>query len=361
MKNFIKWSILVLVVVTACQSGEVEEPIIPPTPETMYFPPLTGSTWETVSPLSLQWNIAGEQDLFNYLEDKGTKSFIILKKGRIVYEKYFNGQTASDNWLWFSAAKTLTATTIGVAQQEGLMDIHNKSSDYLGVGWTSMTTAQEDAITIKHQLSMSSGLDETIDWGCYDPSCFVYKAAPDTRWAYHQGAYTILQEAVTNATGQSFESYFADKIRNPIGMEGDWFVFNDYHLYRSTARSMARFGLLILNEGTWDGNSILTDSNYFNEMTNTSQDMNKSYGYLWWLNGKASSMTVGEQTVYPGYLVPNAPADMYCALGYEDQKIYVVPSQELVIIRMGNDAGGSNLAGSGFDNVLWGKINAVIN
>jgi len=360
MKNLKLIVLLALALNWSCSSDDIETTPLPSAPETMYFPPIMGNQWETVSAAVLGWDTSNEQQLFDYLAAKGTKSFMVLKKGRIVYEKYFNGQTATDNWIWFSAAKTLTAATIGIAQQEGLLGIDDTMTSHLGTGWTAMTTARENVITIKHHLSMSSGLDETIDWGCFDPSCFQYKADPGTRWTYHQGAYTILQDVVTNAANTPFESYFATKLKNPIGMNGSWFVLNEYHLYKSTARSMSRFGLLMLNGGVWDGNAILTDVNYFEEMTNTSQQMNKSYGYLWWLNGKTSSMSTGSQDVYPGYLIPNAPADMFCALGYADQKIYVVPSKDLVIIRQGQDAGGSNLAGSGFDNILWNKINQVI-
>jgi hypothetical protein len=73
-------------------------------------------------------------------------------------------------------------------------------------------------------------------------------------------------------------------------------------------------------------------------------------------------MIPGEQTVYPGSLIPNAPADMYAAMGAADQRIYVVPSKKMVIIRMGvaSDPSNPNFAVSGFDNVLWEKINAVI-
>ena len=124
---------------------------------------------------------------------------------------------------------------------------------------------------------------------------------------------------------------------------------------------MARFGLLLLNKGKWDQTPILSDTNYFNSQINTSQNFNLSYGYLTWLNGKASRMVPTLQTIFPGMLIPNAPADMYCALGKNDQKIYVVPSQNLVVIRMGNAAGGSSLAVSGFDNELWGKLKTIIN
>ena len=74
-------------------------------------------------------------------------------------------------------------------------------------------------------------------------------------------------------------------------------------------------------------------------------------------------MIPNEQTVYQDFLVPNAPADMYAAMGAKDQRIYVIPSKKMVVIRMGDasDPVNPNFAVSGFDNDLWGKINAVIN
>jgi hypothetical protein len=95
-------------------------------------------------------------------------------------------------------------------------------------------------------------------------------------------------------------------------------------------------------------------------MVSTSQNLNLSYGYLTWLNGKSSSMVPGFQTVFPVQLIPNAPGDLYAALGKNDQKVYVVPSQNLVIIRMGNAAGTPQFAVSGFDNELWGKLRLII-
>ena len=125
---------------------------------------------------------------------------------------------------------------------------------------------------------------------------------------------------------------------------------------------MARFGLLALNKGKWNNEQIINES-YFNESVSTSQSINPSYGYLWWLNGKTSFRIPNEQNVYQGFLVPNAPADMYAAMGAKDQRIYVIPSKKMVVIRMGDasDPVHPNFAVSGFDNELWGKINAVIN
>ena len=143
-------------------------------------------------------------------------------------------------------------------------------------------------------------------------------------------------------------------------MNGLWIKTGYNNVYYSSARSMARFGLLLLNKGKWDQTSILSDTTYFNSQVNTSQNLNLSYGYLTWLNGKASYRLPSLQVVFPGMMTPNAPVDMYAALGKNDQKIYGVPSQHLVVICMGEASGNAQLAFSSFDNELWGKLKNVI-
>jgi len=93
-------------------------------------------------------------------------------------------------------------------------------------------------------------------------------------------------------------------------------------------------------------------------MTNTSQTFNKSYGYLWWLNGKASTMIPGSQFVFPTKLIPNAPNDLFCALGKNDQKIYVIPSTKMVVIRVG-ESPYINDALSPYDTLIWSYINKL--
>lgn len=334
----------------------------PPVSAPLYFPPVGGTEWQTTTSSSLGWNETAITDLYTYLQSKNTKAFIVLKNGKIVLEKYFGSFTADSIWYWASAGKTMTAMLVGIAQQEGRLNINNKTSQYLGTGWTSLPLAKENLITIRHQLTMTTGLDDGVpDDHCTLPSCLVYKADAGTRWAYHNAPYTLLDKVVENATGQSYNAYFQAKIRDRIGMNGIWFAGTGYdNVYYSNPRSMARFGLLLLNKGKWDQTTILSDTSYFNTQINTSQNLNLSYGYLTWLNGKASYMLPTLQTVFNGPLVPNAPADMFSALGKNDQKIYVVPSQKLVVIRMGESAGNIQLALSSFDNELWGKLKTVI-
>lgn len=349
----------------AC-STDGNDPILSdsePAPTGMYFPPHDGTEWETVEPEQLGWNGNNLRGLYEFLERNGTKGFIVLKEGRIVVEKYFNGHGPDVKWTWFSAAKSLTATFVGVAQDEGFLNINNPTSDYLGDNWSTLPQEQERSITVRHHLSMSTGLTENIDnpvaWICTLPACMTYTADPDTRWAYHQGAFTLLQEMVSKNTGMTFQDYCKSKVGDRIGLDGTWSRQLGLNIYNSTSRGMARFGLLALNKGVWDQN-IIVNTSYFDNMISPSQNLNKSYGYLWWLNGKESHMGTNSQDIVSGSLIPNAPDDLFAALGANDQKIYVVPSKNLVVIRCGESAGTQQLGLSSFDNELWGQLNAVM-
>jgi CubicO group peptidase (beta-lactamase class C family) len=325
--------------------------------QNLYFPPITGNTWDTLSPNTLGWCSNRIDSLYDYLETKNTKAFILLKEGKIVLEKYFGSFTQDSLWYWASAGKTLTAFTVGIAQQEGFLSIYDTTSHYLGSGWTSCTSDKEEKISIFNQLTMTSGLDDGVpDHYCTLPSCLQYLADAGTRWAYHNGPYTLLDGVIQSATGQTLNNYVTQKIKNPTGITGAFYPSGYNNVFVSKARSMARFGLLMLNKGKWNSTAIITDTTFFNQMVNTSQNFNLSYGYLWWLNGKSSFMVPGFQFTFPGSLFPNAPADMYAALGKNGQIINVVPSQNIVLVRMG-DAPGVGEVPVMFNDTVWIKIN----
>jgi CubicO group peptidase (beta-lactamase class C family) len=348
--------LLTSICLLSCEKNTTDTPT--PLPEAMYFPENTGTTWETKSSTSLGWNQANIQPLKDYLQQKGTKSFIILVNGRIVMEEYFNGHNATATWEWNSAGKTLVTSVTGIAQQEGLLNINTKVSQYIGNGWTNAPQAKEDLITPRHLLTMTSGLNDANQLVL--PSNLTYVADAGTRWSYHN-VFQKLMDVVGGASGQTYDSYFNTKLKNKIGMEGFWNYGIIFKIYHSNARSMAKFGLLALNKGKWKDEQLINET-YFNQSISTSQNINPAYGYMWWLNGKNTFMLPGGQTNYTGLLVPNAPADMYAAMGASDQRIYVVPSKNMVVVRMGEASNPSNpvFALSGFDDILWSKINAVI-
>lgn len=358
MKNLLIVSFFVLF---ACSKKEEPQPA-----NELYFPP-SGSNWESVTPASLGWDESKIPDLKTFLASSNSRALIVLKDGKIVIEEYSGKQlanttlnfTASSNWYWASAGKTLTSALVGIANGEGKINFDAKSSDYLGTGWTNLTATQESKITIRHQLTMTTGLDDGVpNPDCTAKLCLTYKADPGTRWAYHNAPYTLLDGVIANATGKTLNTYVVEQIQLKIGMDGQYLKTGDNNIYYSTPRSMARFGLLLLNKGKWEQTQIIPDS-YYTQMTTSSQDINVSYAYLTWLNGKTSYRIPTSQVLFPGALSPNAPADMVAAMGKNGQIVNIVPSKNIVVVRMGDDP-GTSLVPFLFQDDLWKKLSLII-
>jgi CubicO group peptidase (beta-lactamase class C family) len=123
---------------------------------------------------------------------------------------------------------------------------------------------------------------------------------------------------------------------------------------------MARFGLLVLNKGKWNQTKVLSDENYYRQMVNTSQNLNRSYGYLWWLNGKESIIFPSLPNSFNTSLSENAPNDLFAGMGKNGQFVEIIPSKNFVVIRMGEAPDGS-LVPISFHNEMWEKIKLVIN
>ena len=367
-REIMKYSILIVLILFVLGCNKDDDNIInPPVESTLYFPPLNSDEWESKSPSELGWDISDLDGLLTYLEDNNTRAFIVLKDGKIVIEEYFGNNILDTSpfdrntqWYWASAGKTLTATLVGIAQQEGLLNIHNATSTYLGNDWTSLTSDKEDMITVKNQLTMTTGLEYNVsDLDCTLPSCLTYRADAGQQWFYHNAPYTLLEKVVENASGIDFNDYTNQKVESVIGMNGQWISQAYNNVYWSTARDMARFGLFILNKGKWSNTDVLSDAEYYEQMVNTTQSLNLSYGYLWWLNGKESIIFPGLPNSFDVPLSDNAPIDLFAGMGKNGQFVEVIPSKNLVIIRMGETPDGS-LVPITFHNEMWEKINLVI-
>ncbi len=369
-----RYLILLLIIQFSCDSSdeptpddtEIPEEEIPSSTD-LYFPPTNSGDWETLSVESLGWDTSIISDIDDFVSSTNTRAFLILKNGRIVYEKY-DGENLLETesfskesyWYWASAAKTLKSFLIGRAESQNLLSLDDPSNTYLGTGWSSLTSEQESQITIRNHLTMTTGLDYTVDNpDCFAPECLQYLDDPGNRWFYHNGPYTLLAEVVEGAVGTTFDSYFASQLANKIGMEGFWQYNGDNHAFYSPARSMARFGLLVMAEGKWDGVDVLANDSFYSEMKNTSQSLNPSYGYLWWLNGKGSFVPPGLTVSVAGDITPEAPDEMFAAMGKNGQLINIVPSQQLVVVRMGDDP-DEGLVPFTFQDALWGLLSDLI-
>ncbi|MFZ4741426.1 MAG: serine hydrolase [Bacteroidales bacterium] len=330
--------------------------------QSLYFPPISNAAhWDTVSPATLGWCVSKIDSLYNYLQQENTKGFIVLKDGKIVLEKYFGSFTKDSLWYWASAGKTITSFLVGKAQEESYLSISDSSSKYLGTGWTNCTPAQERNIKIRHQLTMTSGLDDGVpDNHCTLDTCLNYLADAGSRWAYHNAAYTLLEKVITTATGLPINNYTYSRLSSKTGITGLWYTIDYDNVFFSTVRNMSRFGLLFQNKCIWNSDTLLHDTAYINQMTNTSQTINQSYGYLWWLGGKSSFMAPGTQFVFPGSYAPNAPADMFAGIGKNGQIVSISRSKALVVVRMGDAP--TNLGEVPFllCDQIWQKLNEVM-
>ncbi|MEL6720718.1 MAG: serine hydrolase [Bacteroidota bacterium] len=363
-----RYFLLILVgLFMACDKIEDLPPVDIEENTELYFPPTSNDNWENAIMEDLNWNVEEAENLYNFLEDNGTRAFIVLKDGKIIIEEYWGNNilntapfTKNTKWYWASAGKTLTAFLVGLAQQDDLLNIQDKTSDYLGKNWTNSPIEKENLITIRHQLTMTTGLDyEVEDIHCTEANCLNYKADAGTQWFYHNAPYTLLEQVVSNAAGMDYNKFTDEQLGSKIGMSGTWRESGFNNVYWSTARDAARFGLLIMNKGKWEDTSILTDKKYYEDMVNTSQELNPSYGYLWWLNGKESIIFPSLPNSFPTPLASNAPTDLVAAMGKNGQFIEIVPSQNLVIIRMGQ-APDDGLVPIEFHDQMWEKISDLI-
>ena len=323
-----------------------------------YFPPHPGNAWETTPPAELGWCQDSIDALYDFLDAHDTRAFLVVKNGQMVLERYFGTFGRDDWWYWASAGKTLTAFMVGQAQEQGLLNTQDAVSRHLGVGWTAMPPALEAEVRVVHQLTMTTGFDDrTGNVDCTDDSCLTYLAEPGTRWAYHNAPYTLLSRVLEAAGGATLNSFFQQNTANRLGMRGAWVQSGYNRVYWSDARSVARFGLMVLNEGVWEQDTLMRDTTYFRQMIRPSQAFNPAYGYLWWLNGQNGYMIPRVRLSFPGLIIPSAPADLLAGLGSNDQKLYVVPSENMVVVRLGGAADAlPPLAVSSFDADLWQRL-----
>lgn len=340
-------------------------------PPKLYWP--RGNDWESRTPKDAGIDAAGIEDAANYAAEHNSTGLVILRGGRIITEKYWKDWTQETAHPIFSSSKSITSALVGMAIEEGkLRSVHQTASDFV----TAWKDAQKKSITLRHMLTMTSGIKNTPGSVKAEVDAFEETAAlpvehkPGEVWAYNTPVYRMLIRVLEIASNQSIDQYTQRKLSGPLGMsQSKWDCGpapngkTNCTWYRSSLRDMSRFGLLVLRNGKWESKELISAS-FLKEATSTSQELNESYGYLWWLNGKASYKLPGGGggAAQSGLLWPDCPPDAFGALGAQDKKIYVVPSLDLVVSRHGGSAGVARTPGaegggrSSFDNELLGRI-----
>jgi CubicO group peptidase (beta-lactamase class C family) len=324
-----------------------------------------GDEWEEIDPEAAGFDPVVLDDLAAEAEANASNCLVVTRRGRLVGEWYWNGTDDSTAQEVFSATKSYASTLVGIAEADGDLDIDNPASEYIPE-WRDTESAD---VTVKNLLSNDSGRhwDPQTDYqgllSAADRSGFAIDlsqdAPPGETWAYNNSAIQTLDAVVEAATGQQPAVYAEERLFGPIGMANSEMTTdgagntNMFFGLRSTCRDMARFGHLFLQKGTWDGTEVVPDAWVEEATGQPSQDIAASYGYLWWLNrpgalGNPAGITTQDDAAAaePSQMAPDAPQDMYWALGLGGQVIQVDPGSETVVVRLG-EAGGQATYGAG--------------
>jgi CubicO group peptidase (beta-lactamase class C family) len=271
-----------------------------------------------------------------------TVGFLVVKDDSLLYENYWEGYDEHSVVNSFSMAKSINAILIGVALKEGLIkSLDEPVANYL----PPFAEGDKANITIKHLLTMSSGLDFQEGYGSpfawpaeayYGPDVnditvgIKPKEKPGITWMYKGGDSQLLGMILKKATGKKVADYASEKLWKPIGAEDKAFWSTDENemekvscCFYTTARDYARLAKLYLQQGYWNGQQVV-DSGYVHESLSVadltdSEDGQKidKYGYQWWLLD------------YKNHHI-------FYMRGIRGQYVFAIPDLNMIVVRLGH-------------------------
>jgi CubicO group peptidase (beta-lactamase class C family) len=317
-------------------------------------PPAGNGPWSKAAPASVGLAAGRLNQIAAAAKLGRSNCLVVVRDGKLAGEWYFRGTGPGTTQDVFSITKSIAGTLVGIAQDDGDLKITDSASRWIPQ-WRGTPAA---AVTIRDLLSMDSGrqwsplTDYLSLLAARDRTAFAIglrQASPPGKvWAYNNSAVQTLDRVLQRATRQSVRAFAQERLFRPLGMThtsmttdaaGNAQMFEGV---RSTCRDMARFGLLMLNHGTWGGKRIVSPAWVKAATATASSTLNGGYGYLWWLNRGgvigdvlASTSLQRAKHARKGRLVPGAPDDMFWALGLGDQLIQVDPGSKTVVVRLG--------------------------
>lgn len=277
------------------------------------------------------------------LQQGHTRAIIVAYDTLVYFEKYNNGFNENTRILGWSMSKSITNALIGILVKQGKLELDAPAPI---AEWTN---DDRKNITLNQLMQMSSGLAWVEDYGdISDATKMLYMSSDFAKYAiesklankpgevnyYSSGTSNILSEIIKRTINdhQAYLDFPRTALFNKIGMRSaimetdaaGTFVGSSYTY--ATPRDWARFGLLFLNNGYWRGEQILP-SGWVDYSRTSAKASSGDYGAQFWLNYKKVDL-------------PNCPEDIYFADGYKGQRVYVIPSKKLVIVRMGQSKTG---------------------
>jgi CubicO group peptidase (beta-lactamase class C family) len=291
--------------------------------------------WRKLPPTTVGIDTAELAQADAYVRDSmpNLYALLVVQYGYVVAEHYWHGASDTTPFEVRSVTKSVTSTAVGQAIDNGVFrGVDQRISDFFPEYFHNQDPSSwKRRIEIKHLLTMTSGIQwgegEGIELPVEVPeTTFIalpMAERPGQEFNYNSGSIHLLSIALTRATGESLRDYVNQTVFEPIGMEvppEHWDEDphgNSYGGYglSLTAREMARFGFLFLNDGCWDGKRVLAPG-WVDAATGPEEDTpwgKGTYGYLWW------------RTTFDGH-------QAYFAGGWGGQHIIVVPSLDLVVV-----------------------------
>lgn len=300
-----------------------------------------------------------------------TKALVVMRDGHIIAERYATGYTIDTPILGFSLTKSVTNALVGVLVRDGRLDPQARAPI---AAWQGARDPRR-VITLDDLMRMSSGLD-LDEAGGNDPSNRMFYEAPDmaafaeqatlvappgSRWAYSSASVHLVSRIVRDAvggTGDAVQQFAQQSLFTPLGMRHVTLEADrtgtpvGAHYMLASARDWARLGQLYLDDGRVDGKPLLPAGWV---RASTTPTLNTDYGAGWWVNrrGATQQSVAIPQSGMP--LMPSVPGDTFYALGNLGQYIAVVPSQRLVVVRLGRSH-RANFGQREFETLLAGVI-----
>ena len=291
--------------------------------------------WSVSTPEDQGMDSATLDTAFDYAIVHGSKALVVIRNGYIVDEWYGSGWDENRRQKGFSVAKSFSSALVGMLIENGAVASVDTQVAWYVPEWRDW---QHRTVTVRNLLSMNSGLywgfinDYLILTTRPDQNAFAVglpmENYPGAIWIYNNSACQVLSELILQTSGMQAADYAHYRLSSQIGMwNASWLTDRagntlTYQSVIASAREFAKFGYLYLRQGEWDGVQIVS-SDWVLESTQPSQSLNPYYGYLWWLNTA-------------GGMWPDAPADAYAALGFQEKRIFVVPSLDIVAVRLGD-------------------------
>lgn len=280
-----------------------------------------------------------------------TRALLVVRHGAIVAERYAPGFGPNNRFQSWSMAKSVTQALVGILVRRGALDVHAPANVPVWRG----NGDPRGRLTLDHLLHMTSGLANQDD--LHDPAdslvtrmLFGDKSAhmaevaaavplahePGTRWAYSTATSMIVADIVQRAVGGGKEEMLAlmhRELLDPIGMRdavpefdaGGTFMGGGF--FHASARDYARFGYLYLRDGVWEGRRILPEGWVDYARTPAPAQNNGTYGAHFWTNLPPAEGQFD--------LVPGGPRSAFGATGNDGQLIIIVPTRDLVVVRLG--------------------------